>query len=214
VEGRYPAGIVAISYAGPETPFWSSVFADSTEGEILRRALARPFAAMSLYLRSDGTSGEGERLVICETDAPDLAAVLREVRSIFSRAGDSAAAETDFSVHRRVGPQFRTGDGKAITGILTVGTRCTDPAREDEFNEWYNGMHVLDQLGSGCYHTAYRYEAFERPGEYLAIYETDAPDPNEPSERILRHFRPKWAAEGRWTDLIEVTSRAAYSKVA
>jgi hypothetical protein len=210
MEGRYPAGIVVVRQSGETTPLWTELFGDSVEGSLLRRATARPFTAMTLYQGVDAAS-DGERLAICETGGGDLLLAMKEAHGVFGHTASSGSL--DISAYGRVGPEFRTGDGKPTTGILMVGTRCVDLTRLDEFNDWYNGTHVLDQLGSGCYHTAYRYEVLDKPGEYMAIYETDATDPNEPSERILNHFRPMWAAAGRWTDLNEVTSRGAYSKV-
>jgi hypothetical protein len=218
VEGRYPAGIVALWCGQRDRGDAAACLSWLRTGLIER--LIRPglLSQPSWYVRGGGAAGEMEHLVIFETDHPEQAAALRLLRA---DTGDRLWKPPGMqlrraNVYRRIGPEFRTNGGKRVTGILAVETRCTDPAREEEFNAWYNGMHVHDQLSSGWYHTAYRYRAVQEEGAsgpYLALYETDAPDPNEPSEEILRFWRPKWVAEGRWSDLIEITSRAAYATV-
>ena len=35
-------------------------------------------------------------------------------------------------------------EGRYPQGLLLALTNCTDPSKEEEFNAWYNHMHVPD----------------------------------------------------------------------
>ncbi len=97
--------------------------------------------------------------------------------------------------------QSRTGRrAPAVKGLLLVLTRCKDPAREGEFNRWYDGVHiphVLETKAPGL-HTVRRYKSTRpQPGDpaYLAVYDMSNPDP----ERVFGHMRAamnKRRAEG------------------
>ena len=69
---------------------------------------------------------------------------------------------------------------RPVTGVLIVLVDCGDPAREAEFNAWYDDVHVPDILSTGAYYSAVRYENTDTESggpRYLAVYETDAADP-------------------------------------
>jgi hypothetical protein len=57
---------------------------------------------------------------------------------------------------------------------------CKDPAREDEFNEWYSTMHVPDMLQVPGMISAARWaSASDKPNQhrkYLALYELETDD--------------------------------------
>jgi hypothetical protein len=60
----------------------------------------------------------------------------------------------------------------------------TDPApgREDEYNDWYNNVHLRDLCSVPGFVSAQRFKlegmiAGELPTRYLAIYEMDTDDP-------------------------------------
>ena len=68
-------------------------------------------------------------------------------------------------------------------GLMLVQTAPSDPAREDEYNDWYTGKHIPDVLAIPGIINARRYKLVGRPGEpaaYLAIYELDADDIRAP----------------------------------
>ena len=48
--------------------------------------------------------------------------------------------------------------------IVLVFTDCADPAREAEFNEWYNNTHVPDILQAEGFVAATRYQVLGNPG--------------------------------------------------
>ena len=77
------------------------------------------------------------------------------------------------------GPAWKPG--METKSVLAVMVNCSDPAKEAEFNEWYNKEHAPDTLSSKVYHTATRYvNADLKAGEpkYLCIYETAWEDAN------------------------------------
>jgi hypothetical protein len=60
-----------------------------------------------------------------------------------------------------------------------VRTYCSDPAHEQEFNDWYNNVHIPDALASPGFVSATRYEIetqTEKSGKYLTIYEIESDD--------------------------------------
>ena len=87
--------------------------------------------------------------------------------------------------------------------LLHVMSRCTDPARLDEFTDWYENIHIPDVLELPEFIRATRYElAFSPEGEspqFLAIWEVESDDDVQAvRERMLAHIRMKGAA-GRLT---------------
>ncbi|MBW2423822.1 MAG: hypothetical protein JRG86_06220 [Deltaproteobacteria bacterium] len=56
-----------------------------------------------------------------------------------------------------------------------------DPARDAEFNRWYDEVHVPDILSAGSFHRSSRYRARDAaaPAAYLAVYETDWERPED-----------------------------------
>ena len=63
--------------------------------------------------------------------------------------------------------------------INMVENFCTDPSREDEFNDFYNNVHLPDILKTPGFLAARRYVT-EKPrngrGKYLAIYDIETDD--------------------------------------
>ena len=133
--------------------------------------------------------------------------------------GDPADARKNLcnierTLFRRIGPDFGSLDGsRQVTGLLAVESRCSDVEREAEWHDWYNTVHVPDMLGSGLYHTAFRFEIFDRMegrGHYLALYETDL-DPGAAHRSFWEEFRPTWIRSGRVIETMRVTSAISYA---
>jgi hypothetical protein len=67
-------------------------------------------------------------------------------------------------------------------GIMVVQSAPVDPARENEYNDWYDNEHVRDILAVPGFTSARRYKVHGPAGDgtgapaYLAIYEIDADD--------------------------------------
>jgi Domain of unknown function (DUF4286) len=64
-----------------------------------------------------------------------------------------------------------TGD-QAPQAILVVDIEV-DPAREDEFNRWYDEEHIPEKRGTEGFHSARRFKHATDPHRYLAVYEVD-----------------------------------------
>lgn len=64
-------------------------------------------------------------------------------------------------------------------GIMVVQSGPCDPAREDEYNEWYSGTHLPEVLAIPGFTAARRYKvhgATPSGHPYAAVYEIDADD--------------------------------------
>ena len=92
-------------------------------------------------------------------------------------------------------------DGRPLKGILVFFNNCNDPAKDEEYNRWYNETHIPDVLGTGAVHSPSRWiSEWEHPGQrvktrFMAIYETDQ-DPRDALAQIQPHSR-RWQEEGR-----------------
>lgn len=166
--------------------------------------------------------GEARYLTILETDADDLCAALGEFegssRELLQQGQVQDVVDVVLtSVFRAIGPEFRSGaEKRKVSGLLVFLSNCRDEAREREFNDWYNKVHIpLHVLRSGRYHTAYRYESIDpKPGQskYVSIYEMDHEDPGELATAMGRE-RPQWIAQDLYSPDIERVMRAAYTRI-
>ncbi|MBU4566891.1 MAG: DUF4286 family protein [Desulfarculus sp.] len=57
--------------------------------------------------------------------------------------------------------------------IWQVSVEYIDPAQEEEWNKWYNGVHVPQVLACPGFHRARRYKSPEGSPKYIAIYDID-----------------------------------------
>ncbi len=99
--------------------------------------------------------------------------------------------------------------------LLMVESNCTDATREAEFNEWYNKVHLPDLLETPGYIRATRYENIEPSvgrGKFLAAYEIEADDIGKVMKAQSENLAKK-RAEGRFSELLMVVSRAIYRQV-
>ena len=83
--------------------------------------------------------------------------------------------------------------------INMVETFCTDPSREDEFNDWYTNTHLPDALSSPGLLAARRYvinEPLNGRGKYLTIYEIETDDIDK-TMATRRERRQKETEQGR-----------------
>jgi hypothetical protein len=66
-------------------------------------------------------------------------------------------------------------------GILIVQSRTDDPAREDEYNDWYSHTHLPQVRAVPGIVAARRFKVYGGADPtYLAIYEIDADDLHAP----------------------------------
>ena len=99
--------------------------------------------------------------------------------------------------------------------VFVVESNCTDPAREDEFNEWYNNIHVPDMLEAPGVVQGTRYERMdpsEGQSRYLAIYEIETDDFPALAKAVGENMEKK-KAEGRYSDLLQMTTQGAFKQI-
>ena len=81
---------------------------------------------------------------------------------------------------------------------------CKDPDREDEYNEWYSNMHVIDMLEIPGMISATRWaSATDKPNQqrkYLALYELETDDIEEFDAKV-REATMSTINRGRFSDL-------------
>ncbi len=99
--------------------------------------------------------------------------------------------------------------------ILLVYTNCTDPSREQEFNDWYDNVHLPDVLETAGFVGSTRY-ATNNPsadtGNYLATYEIETEDIDRTMVALQEHMRKK-TEQGRMSELVQVVSLSVYRHI-
>ena len=99
--------------------------------------------------------------------------------------------------------------------LLTVESNCCDPSREDEFNDWYDNIHLPDILETPGFVSAVRYEntsPAEGQGRFLAMYEIETDD----LARTLAEFDKivnTRAKQGRMSNLVIAVGGGLYRQV-
>lgn len=72
-------------------------------------------------------------------------------------------------------------------GIMVVQSAPCDPAREDEYNDWYSNTHIPEVCAVPGFTGARRYKVHgaEPPAHpYVAVYEIDADDLTAPMQEL------------------------------
>lgn len=91
--------------------------------------------------------------------------------------------------------------------LFVTHTDCADPAREDEFNDWYNNVHVPDILETPGMISATRWENVHPKDnnrrKYIALYELETEDV-EKFDETLKEMGRKSKERGRLSDLLIV----------
>ena len=89
-------------------------------------------------------------------------------------------------------------EGRYPNGILLAITNCNDPSKEEEFNYWYNHIHIPDVTAPGVFRHAMRFVNTDPKvgeGKYLCAYETEWDDVS-----AARQAQQKRSAELREQD--------------
>ena len=88
--------------------------------------------------------------------------------------------------------------------LLFAFSDCKDPAREEEFNDWYDNIHLPDMLEVPGMINATRWVSAEskegQQRKYLAMYELETDD-IEKFDLSVRERGMKTVKEGRFSDL-------------
>lgn len=107
-------------------------------------------------------------------------------------------------------------EGCFSPGIRAVYTRCTDPAQEDAFNEWYERVHMPDILALGLTRRGLRYRNSEPQAgapDYLSIWELDSGGDLEPVNDAFATMAVRLRQEGRIHPAREVTRRGMWRRI-
>ena len=83
-------------------------------------------------------------------------------------------------------------EGRYPQGLLLALTNCTDPSKEEEFNAWYNHMHVPDVTAPGIFRHALRFvntDLSSQAGQYVATYETNGEDVSKAMRCLINYAR-------------------------
>ena len=100
--------------------------------------------------------------------------------------------------------------------LITVQTNCTDTSRENEFNDWYDEIHVPDVLKVPGIVRATRYEnaiPSEEQPKFLILLEVEADDVWKVTTALQEHSS-KAEEEGRMSALLKISSGAVYRQIA
>ena len=106
-------------------------------------------------------------------------------------------------------------EGRYPSGLLFVLTNCSDPAKEEEFNYWYNHIHLPDVTSFGIFRHAIRFVSPNpQPGQakYLATYETEWEDVAA-AWMTNREKTVPLRQQGRSSPLLEVVLSGAFKKL-
>jgi len=99
--------------------------------------------------------------------------------------------------------------------LLAVETNCTDPAREKEFNQWYDNVHLPDVLATPGILRATRYEngnPGEGQGKFLALYEVETEDILQVMAALQENMS-KWGEQGRLSELMAIVAGCLYRQI-
>ena len=222
MEGRYPNGLL-LAITGCSDPAKADEFSnwynhmhvpDVTAPGIFRHAMR--------FANTDPDSPAGQYVATYETNLEDVSRAMPDYLEASAKLRETGnrisplLQTVTVGVFKRLGGEF-TASVKPTRGILMVLSNCKDTASEEEFNRWYEDVHIADILDTGAFHTAYRYEslgpkaiteefaAFLPKAKYLAVYETDSSDPAKAGHELGK-ARADWQQRGRLFDGIDVTS--------
>jgi hypothetical protein len=106
-----------------------------------------------------------------------------------------------------------------VKGVLLVLTRCKDSSREEEFNRWYDGVHiphVLEAKAPGLHKVRRFKNTTPQPGDpaYLAIYDMDSPDPEHTFACMRAAMNKRRAAGTTYTiDTLDIMHVQTYKRI-
>jgi hypothetical protein len=95
--------------------------------------------------------------------------------------------------------------------LMMVKSRNLEPAKEAEFEHWYNDIDIPDVLKVPGYERARRGHALTGEKPYVALYQIDSADIDK---TIIGMLMASWRMDqvGRGTPLIKVTERLYYER--
>ena len=106
-------------------------------------------------------------------------------------------------------------EGRYPTGLLFVITNCSDPSKEEEFNYWYNHIHLPDVTSSGAFQHAIRFANTEpdaADGKYIATYETFQDDVPK-AWSVLQEHTTRLREQGRSFPALKLVTAGVFKKL-
>ena len=100
--------------------------------------------------------------------------------------------------------------------LIVVQANCTDPAREEEFHDWYDNTHIPDVLNVPGIVRVTRLENVtpgEQVSKFLTLLEVEAEDVWEVTTALQKN-RDEAEKQGRMTDLLVMVAGAVYREIA
>jgi hypothetical protein len=104
---------------------------------------------------------------------------------------------------------------KVAKWFLLGYTDSADPSREEEFNKWYDEIHLPDSLKLPGFISATRYvntDPNAGPGKFLAIYEIESEDIDK-TMGVVQENMGKLREQGRISELLVIVSIATYRQI-
>lgn len=99
--------------------------------------------------------------------------------------------------------------------LLVAVTDCSDPSREEEFNQYYDTVHAPDVLETPGILRATRFAAPSPTGgkgRYLALYDVETDDIDQTEAKFGEIITKKWE-QGRMSELLTIHSVAFYRQL-
>jgi hypothetical protein len=97
-------------------------------------------------------------------------------------------------------------------GIIHVETRPSSPDRDQEYNTWYDEVHIPELVALDGFVSARRLRPVDGDGPYVALYEIEADDLQAVLQNMLANARNLHMSDALQFDpppvmrLLEVTS--------
>ncbi|SON60706.1 hypothetical protein MSIMFI_02207 [Mycobacterium simulans] len=97
-------------------------------------------------------------------------------------------------------------------GIIHVETRPSSPDRDQEYNTWYDEVHIPELVALDGFVSARRLRPVDDEGPYVALYEIEADDLQSVLQNMLDNARNLHMSDALQFDpppvmrLLEVTS--------
>lgn len=142
------------------------------------------------FLNKEFRDGRGKYMAVYEIETDDIENTMKlrlERRAEENRQGRGSVNRPNFSfpvwrdvLWKQIFERYAPESSTSRTGkwLNMVEQNC-DPAREAEYHEWYNTMHIPDILATPSFVSARRYQIKDfrdGRGKYLAIYEIETDD--------------------------------------
>lgn len=166
--------------------------------------------------------GEAQYIAVYELETSDFKKLDDDLRTMREQEAARGQWTTLLSaplngVYAPLGKEQRSvrAGGDTPKAVLVVATNCKDPARDAEYNRWYDAVHIPRVLRLPGVLSAQRYTCVHQrhgKGQYLAVYELDNGD-FERLERDLQRNAQEETARGERSDLLDVVVSGVYQPV-